>query len=880
MCYTTTLVLILLTAALAAAAPQTLIDTDFAESTVATKDVKDPLHSITGSIPAGWLENSGWNKEIVVTYQPTEEAGRRFLRVTKSSGGTSQLAVYLDNIPQETFYRLELTARSASKAGVTVGLRDQGPPYTFHWSAPPSLTGEWQDLTYDFRVDPKTEKVGFWVNLSDDGSYDLAHLKLTARGREDMIEELKAKYPESGPKNLVRVSRFPLGLPTGWSLDRDCSDDEVIVTGDSATRGPSDAPAMSIKSGIKWRLWTAPVFIGRSFEPHTASIYARGSGKLRLTAFGDGRQLQSAEQELKSGEWQRVSLTFTPVLLGQMHQVAIDGSGNVSLDAFQIEHGSTATEYAPQQQCEIALALPESSASAARIQFTDEPAEVMYAVTGAPAGAVLKLRQASLYGDQVDSQRTPAAAPATIKLTIPGNHPLGPFRVEAHVENAQGLAISPTDEVVVYRLRRPRYWNKPAPNSPFGVHTNSTTRHILMAKAIGANWTRLHDAGTPYIGWAHLEPEPGQWTFHDTELKRYVDHGLKILGLLSTAPLWATVQDKPHNGYFDRYVEPKDFNQFANYVKVVTERYKGLIDSYDVWNEPWGTSFWSMGWDEEKKDFKRSPTASEDYYRLQKTTFDAAHGVDPKLTILGFNTYGGEVGRDWSADLAKFGALEACDAVCYHHYTSAYCGYPDDDVTKALDLAVSPIIKAKGRVGKAIWMTEGSPNTYQLNNGFYHHTEPGQPQDNNWDIGNRLCRYVVSLLANGVSKTFIYTMHGHGQFRPKPWEWTVLVEDDGYLHPSGAAYAHMTWLLEDTKFAKHLEPKPGVFAYLFEGQGRAVAVLSTKPEHAAYKLPSAQGLQATDLFGNPVRPGTEVGDNLVYLAADKLTELQNALRGR
>lgn len=32
-----------------------------------------------------------------------------------------------------------------------------------------------------------------------------------------------------------------------------------------------------------------------------------------------------------------------------------------------------------------------------------------------------------------------------------------------------------------------------------------------MLKAIGANWTRLHDAGLDYIGWYHLEPRKGQW---------------------------------------------------------------------------------------------------------------------------------------------------------------------------------------------------------------------------------------------------------------------------------------------------------------------------------------------------------------------------------
>jgi len=875
-----TFVTVLLAASLALSAPQTIIDTDFGQATVAVNDVSaDGAKRITGSVPEGWTENSGWNKEIVVSYTPTEEAGKRFLRVTKTSGGNDQLAYYLAEVPQVTFYRLELTVRSAVRAGVTVGLRDAGAPYSFHWSTNPALTARWQDFVYEFRLDPKPQKVGLWINLGGDGSYDLARVKLTAKTREDITAELQAKYPESGPKNLVRVSVFPLGLPTGWSLDRDCSDgDQVVVSTDSQMPGASGAPAMSVKSADKWRLWTAPVFIGRSFEPHTASLFARGSGKLRLTAFGDGRQLASREQDLKPDAWERIPLTFNPLLLGQMHQLTIDGTGDVWLDAFQVERGSAATDFAMRQPCQVALAVPTSSASAARIQFSDEPAVIRYAVTGAPAGSVLKLKQFDLYGGEMalPEVKNPTVA-GSIKLALPAARPLGTFRVEAHVEDAQGQTISPPDEVVLHRVHRPRYWEKPAPNSPFGVHTNSTTRHILMAKAVGANWTRLHDAGTPYIGWAHLEPEPGQWTFHDTELKRFGRYGLKILGLLSTAPLWATYQDKPRSSYFDRYVEPKDFSQFAHYVQVVTKRYEGLIDSYDVWNEPWGTGFWSMGWDFEKNEFKRSPTASEDYTKLQQTAFAAAKAVDPKLTILGFNSYGAQNGRDWTADLLKFGALPACDAFCYHHYSSAYNGFPDDDVSKALALATEPIVQQQERVGKPVWMTEGSPNTYQLNNGFYRQTVSGQETDDNWSIANRLCRYMVSLLSQDVAKLFLYTMHGHGPFTPVAAPWRVLVEDEGYLHPSGVAHSHLAWLLEDTKYVKHVEPAPGVFAYLFAGGGRAVAVLSSQPDHAPYAVPAAPGLQATDLFGNAVKAGEKLGDDLVYLSAAKLAQLTQAL---
>ena len=68
--------------------------------------------------------------------------------------------------------------------------------------------------------------------------------------------------------------------------------------------------------------------------------------------------------------------------------------------------------------------------------------------------------------------------------------PYGPFRIEAWIENAEGERISTFNELVINRLRRPQYWAQDAPDSAFGVHTNPTTRHLLMAKAAGVNWVR------------------------------------------------------------------------------------------------------------------------------------------------------------------------------------------------------------------------------------------------------------------------------------------------------------------------------------------------------------------------------------------------------
>ncbi len=148
---------------------------------------------------------------------------------------------------------------------------------------------------------------------------------------------------------------------------------------------------------------------------------------------------------------------------------------------------------------------------------------------------------------------------------------------------------------LVYRLPRPKYWGQDAPNSAFGVHTTSTTRHCVMLKAIGVNWTRLHDAGLDYIGWYHLEPRKGQWEFRDEPIHRYRKQHVMILGELGTAPPWASHHPGYDvNGYFDRFYQPRDLDNYGNYVRAVAllapeeshEEYRLPAGALDLFGNP------------------------------------------------------------------------------------------------------------------------------------------------------------------------------------------------------------------------------------------------------------------------------------------------------
>lgn len=873
----TMLVTVALLATVAGAVPEVLIDTDFTVPGKAFESIiPDKGVHITGALPEGWSENTSWKDGVVARYTPLEQDGERFLRISQSSGDGLQFRHLLPGVEKAGgHYRLTLSARSVT--GGSLAVRFDGPPYNTVWSFTPPMDAQWREFTHDFKLDPQDQELGLYFYLSGNGSMDLRRLTLARLSEEDLTNEIKQRYPDAGQGNLVNVSRFPLGLPSGWSIDREFSDgDRVQVESDDAVSGPSGCPALRVTAHTGAWVYSGPFATPWGFDRHTASIHVRGTWDGTLSVIGPKSQLcATIPLKLSESDWQRIELPFKPVLAAPSHSLRLQGGGVLWLDGLQVERGETASPYTPRWPLEVGLALPESDAHTARVQFSDEPSRVSYRVFGEAPGSLLKARLVTLYGDE--ALLPPVAlgdgplVSGTLTCPVTERHSLGPHRLEAWVEDPSGRQVSATSEIVFYRLRRPRYWGKDAPDSFFGTHTLSTNRHLAMSKAVGCNWVRLHDAGTGYIGWSFLEPEKGNWQFRDEDLRRYRDHHLKILGLLSTSPGWASNWGKPCTGYFERYMQPLSMDDWANAVRTIVTHHRDMIDTYEIWNEPWGASFWSLKYDETRGPnwlarFVPSETSEQDYARLQATAYAAAREVMPGVTIVGINSYGSSRGTQWTRDVMQAGGLETCDVVSYHHYESGLTGMPGDPVENAYAAAIGPILQERGEVQSPVWMSEGAPLSGNPSNGFYNHTVPYENTDDNWRIADRLVRYLISHRATGAAKAFLYTMHGHSTFGG-PMDWSTLITADGYLHPSAAAHSACAWFLEDTTFVRRAVLAEGVFANLFGGPERAVAAITTAPSHGAWSLPTAPGVECFDLFGNPVAPGALVDGRVHYVVS-------------
>ncbi len=863
---------------------QVVIDTTFGTGRALSTSAPD---RIQGVLPDGWRDNTEWAR-VWVDYHSAEEEARPYTRVATSriEEGWTQLIHSLPTIAGETYIRLEVTARSLDDKMLRFVLRKEGKPYTSYWEQNTNLRSEWRTFRYEFRQGKIDDRFGLYVISQGAGDFDLAAVKLTYFSRDQLISEMKGRAEETGTKNLLRLSRFPLGMQMGWSLNRDLSDgDEVVIEGDKNCLGPSGFPALRVWGRDGVNLYTTPFGIPNAFGKHFAGVSLMGDGQVTIRVICDRRTLASQEVSL-SDEWQQVSIPFEPRLLADCYSLRFESTQacDFHLDAMQVapvdESAGGPVAFVGQMPYEVAIQVPASDASAARIQFDDESAALDYCVTSMKPtdGAVLRAKVVNAYGESRELAGTEIDGPIVYGgfngFTKGFERRYGPHRVETWVEDSEGERISTFNEMLVYRLPRPKYWGKDAPNSAFGVHTNSTTRHCVMLKAIGVNWTRLHDAGLDYIGWYHLEPKEGKWAFRDEPIQRYRKHHVMILGELGTAPPWASHHPGYHvNGYFDRFYQPRDLADYANYVRTVAARYKGVIHAWDVWNEPWITAWWGVGYNEDqgsnREGYLRSPTAREDFAALMKTAYTNVKAIDPQAIVLGINTTTGGggssfTGDEWTRGVVDAGGMENLDAIAYHHYAGELNLRPEDGVEAGYSRAVGYVAeKNGGTVPVPVWMTEGQNARMLAGADMYHYTLPSPPENGDpFAAGDRQVRFLASLRARGVAKAFLYTMHGHGYF-DGGGTWRAITTGEGFLHAQGAAIATLANQIEDHHFTQRLNVAEGVWAYLFEAddESRTVALLAPEDAHEEYLLPAG----TLDLFGNPVTQGTPIGKTVCYV---------------
>ncbi len=863
---------------------QSVLNSDFSTCNYGswvTIQSQSTLGVIEGNFPENWTDNSSWDLTSYLSKQE-QEGTDLFWRLSSivNDTGKIQLRHGLPSVlgGQNCRYVLKLTIRGDQT--IQTGIRQSGAPYQFLWSATKQLSTEWQTLEWEFDLrQTEPNEVAFWLNISGIPSQvDIKDIQLVEMNPQLIDDNLKFVYQGSGPDNLLRQSRLPLGLPNGWSLFREFDDmEDVTILSVFDINSPSGSDVLCIDSPNKEIvLYGEPIRVDRTWLTHTASLYAKGDGELKIYVYNATSCLGQMTITLNNQtQWTRYYLNFTPISSDHATHLRFVGQGIFKIDGLMVHSGETVKPYQSQLAAEVALGPGDGEiAGFARCHFDNELyKKVNYVVTGVPNGidAVLKIKMFNVYGEEYElspiTLSNQTQCQGDIDYNVFPDRPYGSVRIEAHVEDSQGQQISAFNELVMHHLRRPKYWMIDAPDSPFGIHTLATRRHIQMAKAVGINWTRLHDAGTEYIGWYHLENQPGHWVFCDAELNRYRQYGMKILGALSTAPTWASYYPGYYtSSYYDRYFMPLDFNQFASqYVSTVVSRYANVIDDWDLWNEPWGT-WWAVDYDPVTKQYIPPSNEVQTFADFQKTVYPALKLANPNANLIGFNSYIGSLGNAWTSGMIQNGATPYADVFSYHHYTSSNIGYPDDVLKQALHEHAGQF--SNQQLPYPAWMTEGSPTSQLIDSGFYNHTLSHPSDEDVNQTADRVGRFCLSLLTAGVEKFFMYSMGNNNYFDMCNGHQTLMTEE-GYLHPSADAMSAFAYFIEDKTFASYQLLAPCVHSYQFNGMTQNVAVLVTSPgPRANYYLPNTPNVFYYDFYGNPLNPGDLLGDTLVFAVSD------------
>jgi len=234
--------------------------------------------------------------------------------------------------------------------------------------------------------------------------------------------------------------------------------------------------------------------------------------------------------------------------------------------------------------------------------------------------------------------------------------------------------------------------SQPIPASYFGMHIH----HMVVPdgknpltpwpNAQVREW-RLWDA---YTMWPYLEPAKGQWHFEilDKSLQLAEEHGTGVILTLGLTPTWASARPHEHSTYRPGWAaEPKDIEDWRNFVRTVASRYKGRIHLYEVGNEPNLKIFWTG--------------TTEQMIELTHEAHDIIKSIDPTALIVSPSATGVN-GVNWLADFLNKGGGQYVDIIGFHLYVSP----KPPEAMVPLAQQVKKIMVEHGVGKKPLWDTE------------------------------------------------------------------------------------------------------------------------------------------------------------------------------
>jgi Beta-galactosidase len=219
----------------------------------------------------------------------------------------------------------------------------------------------------------------------------------------------------------------------------------------------------------------------------------------------------------------------------------------------------------------------------------------------------------------------------------------------------------------------------------FGMHVGFVDPATPWPSVPFGTW-RLWDAN---VTWKDLEPQKGVWDFSrlDALVAMGEAHKVDMILPLALTPQWASRRPNEASSYTPGAAAPPvNVDDWIDYVKTVTARYKGRIAYYEMWNEVNVPGTWTG-------------TAAE-IVSLQQAAYAAIKSVDPDAKLISANVASSS-GLPMLKQLLDLGYANSADIIGYHFYVSS-------DPPEAIATLFSQVYLQLNQhgVNKPVWNTE------------------------------------------------------------------------------------------------------------------------------------------------------------------------------
>ncbi|MBI3920041.1 MAG: hypothetical protein HY318_01390 [Armatimonadetes bacterium] len=463
--------------------------------------------------------------------------------------------------------------------------------------------------------------------------------------------------------------------------------------------------------------------------------------------------------------------------------------------------------------------LPEFKATLDRtdaIYYDGETAQLTVTWrSGETTEATLRPTLVDLYEKEIAGPtiRVPVSAGTVARAVLPLKAPRrGIFKVRLTAE-FNGKSAAQGDVTGFAVILRSLGERPPIPSSPFGGHPHWEVPefHYALGRKMGMKWARNHDA-IQYTWWPRVQPERDQWRWDDEDIALLRRNNLNLLGEFMWTPKWAARMGVDPGAA--AMLPPQNMEDFGNYVFETVKHYRGVVDCWEVWNEPHYAGFW-----------RGTP---EEYAEMVKVAYQAAKRANPEAVILG----GGGVAlisptRGWTERAVKAGLLNYCDAYSFHY---SYEGQPFDGSLQRFRDEVSHLRALMRQHGgeKPLWNTEATAMSTSFLDQYRVGFDESDAHYHFREAAFKLVRMYVVDLAEGVRKVFYYDLLWPRRdafiegFHKTPVSGGLL-ELHGGLKPTAVAYATTADLLEGAAFRQVVDLAPHASAYVFtRGQEKVV----------------------------------------------------------